>query len=81
MATYRKLPSGRWQVQIRSKNRVPLSKTFSSKSEADKWAKKTESQIDLGVFVDRSELDTITFGDLIERYLIEVTPLKKSKDV
>lgn len=81
MATYRKLQSGRWQVQIRSKNRAPLSKTFSSKLEADKWARQTESQIDFGTFVDRSELDTTTFGDLIDRYLIEVTPLKKSKYV
>ena len=81
MATYRKLPSGRWQVQIRSKNTAPLSKTFSSKLEAEKWARLTESQIDMGAFVDRSELDTTTFGDLIDRYLIEVTPLKKSKDV
>ena len=81
MATYRKLPSGKWQVQIRSKNTAPLSKTFSSKLEAEKWARLTESQIDMGTFVDRSELDTTTFGDLIDRYLIEVTPLKKSKDV
>ena len=81
MATYRKLPSGKWQVQIRSKNTAPLSKTFSSKLEAEKWARLTESQIDMGAFVDRSELDTTTFGDLIDRYLIEVTPLKKSKDV
>ena len=26
-------------------------------------------------------MDTITFGDLIDRYLIKVTPLKKSKDI
>ena len=81
MATYRKLPSGRWQVQIRSKNSVPLSKTFPSKLEADKWARNIESQIDLGTYVDRSELNSTTFGDLIDRYLIEVTPSKKSKDV
>jgi integrase len=81
MATYRKLPSGRWQVQIRSKNSVPLSKTFPSKLEAEKWARNIESQIDLGTYVDRSELNSTTFGDLIDRYLIEVTPLKKSKDI
>ena len=51
MATYRKLQSGRWQVQIRSKNRAPLSKTFSSKLEADKWARQTESQIDLALLL------------------------------
>ena len=37
-----------------------------------------ESEIDRGVFVDRTEAERGTVGDLIDRYLREVTPRKKS---
>jgi len=34
--------------------------------------------MDRGTFVDRSEAESTTLGELIDRYLVEVTPLKKS---
>lgn len=77
MATFRKLPSGSWQVQIRRKGESPLSKTFTNKTLADQWARSIESQIDRGVFVDRSEAERTTLADLIDRYISEVTPTKK----
>lgn len=77
MATIRKLPSGSWQVQVRRKGEKQVSKTFSSKSLADQWARTIESQIDQGIFVDLTEARTTTLGELIDRYLIEVTPTKK----
>lgn len=77
MATFRKLPSGSWQVQIRRKGESPLSKTFTSKSLADKWARSIESQIDRGVFIDRSEAERTTLADLVDRYILEITPTKK----
>jgi integrase len=36
-----------------------------------------ESEMDRGVFVDRSEAERNTLGDLLKRYRREVTPLKK----
>ncbi|MCQ8106471.1 site-specific integrase, partial [Methylomonas sp. SURF-2] len=77
MATIRKLPSGSWQVQVRRKGESPISKSFSSKSLAEQWARSIESQIDHGCFVDRSEAERTTLGELIDRYLVEVTPTKK----
>lgn len=77
MATIRKLPSGSWQVQVRRKGENPVSKSFSNKSLAEQWARTIESQIDHGIFVDRSEAERTTLGELIDRYLIEVTPTKK----
>lgn len=77
MATIRKLPSGSWQVQVRRKNEKPLSKTFQSKQISEQWARSVESQLDQGLFVDRSETHTTTLADLIDRYLIEKTPYKK----
>lgn len=78
MATLKKLPSGSWQARVRRPGFSCISKTFNKKSDAEKWARHTETQIDLGTYIDKSELDTTTFGDLINRYLIEVTPTKKS---
>ena len=37
-----------------------------------------EAEIDRGVFCDRSEAERTTVAELIERYLREVTPPKKS---
>ena len=35
--------------------------------------------MDRGVFVDRTEAEQTTIGELIDRYLSEVTPTKKSR--
>jgi integrase len=78
MATFRKLPSGSWQVRVRRKGESTVTKTFTTKALADKWARAIESQIDQGTFVDRSEVESTTLGELIDRYLIEVTPTKKT---
>lgn len=78
MATFRKLPSGSWQVRVRRKGESLLTKTFKSKALADKWARSIESQIDQGTLVDRAEAENTSLGELIDRYLIEVTPTKKT---
>ena len=78
MASIRQLKSGGWRAQVRRTGRPPAAKTFKARSDAAKWARMLESEIDQGVFVDRSEAQRATLGDLIDRYLAEVTPLKKS---
>jgi integrase len=78
MASIRQFPNGRWQAQVRRRGLVPTTKTFGTKWQAERWARLVESEIDRGVFVDRSEAERTTVGELIERYLVEVTPGKKS---
>ena len=78
MATIRQLSSGNWQAQVRRSGRPPAAKTFKTRAEAGKWSRMLESEIDQGVFLDRSESQRATIGELIDRYLVEVTPLKKS---
>ena len=78
MATFRKLRSGKWQAQIRRQGIKSLSKTFAFQADAKRWARTLESEIDRGSFVDRSEAEHSTVADLIDRYLREVTPRKKS---
>ncbi len=78
MATIRQYNNARWQAIVRRKGQPVLSKTFGTKFEAERWSRLTESEIDRGVFVDRTEAERTTVGDLIDRYLSEVTPNKKS---
>lgn len=76
MATIRKKGEG-WHVQIRKKGHSTVTKTFSLKSDASRWAAIVESEIERGVFVDRSEAEGTTIKDAFDRYLREVSILKK----
>ena len=78
MANIRQLSSGNWQAQIRRRGLKPVVKSFKTKVEASRWARLLESEMDRGVFVDRSESERTTMSELFDRYLAEVTPKKKS---
>ena len=68
----------KWFVRVRKHGQPSQSKTFTIKQDAQRWAVMIERQIDQGLVgcVDKS----ITLGDLLKRYLKEVTPYKKSRD-
>jgi integrase len=78
MASIREVSGGKWQAQLRHRGMRPVCKTFHTKTEATRWARQLESEFDRGLYVDRTEAERTTLGELIERYLVEVTPLKKS---
>jgi integrase len=80
MASVKQRPSG-YQVQIRRKGFPQVSKMFSSYKDAEAWARVIESEMDRGCFVDRTEAERTTLGDILERYGKEVSPLKKAGDV
>ncbi|HDR8990011.1 TPA: site-specific integrase [Burkholderia vietnamiensis] len=66
-----------WEAQIRRRGWPSLSRSFDTKASAEAWARRAESEMDRGVFVDRTEADRNTFGDLLKRYAEEVSPQKK----
>ena len=67
MATFRKRKN-RWDVQIRRSGYPAISKTFSHKTDAQKWAVETERQIEVGEYApaDLANLDTL--GALLAQY-------------
>ena len=75
MASISKRKNG-WQVQIRKQGYPALSKCFDKKADADVWARVTESEMDRGTFLDRSEADKTLLGDILNRYLLEKSPQK-----
>ena len=78
MATIRQYENGRWQAIVRRNGYPVLSKTFGNRSEAHGWARLLESEMDRGIFCDRSEAERTTLASLFDRYGEEVTPRKKS---
>lgn len=75
MASYKRLPSGLWQVQIFRRG-VRLSDSFASKGQAVAWAGQQEAEIMGGI---RGEVPNLTVLALFERYEKEVSAHKKGK--
>ena len=68
----------KWFVRVRKHGQPSQSKTFNIKKDAQRWAVMIERELDQGLVghIDKS----VTLGDLLRRYLKEVTPHKKSCD-
>lgn len=77
MATFRKRGPYQWQAQVRKKGQSLQTKTFETRALAEQWARAIEVEMDKGVFVSRAEAESTTLKELLERYLDEITPLKK----
>ena len=80
MATFRQRGNN-WEARIRREGWPALCKSFNSKADARAWATVIESEIERGVFIDRTEAEKNTLGDLFQRYLTEISSQKKGHDV
>lgn len=76
MATISLLPSGRWQAKIRKKG-FRISNTLRTKQLAQNWAKRIEDDIDIGVYA-KEDKGGVLWGDIIDKYIREITVSKKS---
>jgi integrase len=77
VATFRKRGPYQWQAQVRKKGQSLQTKTFETRALAATWARAIEVEMDKGIFVSRAEAESTTLKELLERYLVEITPLKK----
>jgi len=78
MATIRRRSRGKWEVQIR-KAGTNLTKTFTLKKDAQAWARKTESEIERGIYQPHPSEDRLV-RDLLKRYESQVVSNQKSVD-
>jgi integrase len=77
MATFRKR-GAKWQAQIRRQGQLPVSQSFTLKSDAVAWARRTESTLDQGFVPDLRRRDgNGSLGDLFIRYRDNESPKKK----
>ena len=79
MATIDKRSNGRWRVRIRNRRAPTLSKTFTRKADAMKWARDTEILIEQGHFT-QTDNKLITLKDILERYRKEITSKKRGRE-
>jgi len=69
--------NGKWQARVSRNGYPPQSKTFESHSEAVKWSRSIEVEIDQGHFINPSHCNNLLFKDVISRYIAEVCPSKR----
>jgi integrase len=80
MATITKRGTG-WFAQVRRKGYPAQHKTFRLKSDAQAWARKQEGVIDAGASWNGAlSLKGMTLRAILDRYMAEVTPTKRSSD-
>jgi len=66
-----------WRAQVRRKGHKVLVKMFASNDEAEHWAFEEERSIRMtGLPLTIEDLKKHTVGDIVRRYLKEVTPTK-----
>ncbi len=69
MATIRKRGS-KYQAQIRVKGYPPQSKSFSTQAAAKAWARRTESSMDNGSWIDTSESRSVLIDVLVDDLIL-----------
>ena len=78
MASIRKRNS-LWQAQVRSRKLGSTSKSFHKKVDAITWAKIQEAMMQTGEWKPKDKCYS-TVGDLMQKYLDQVTPYKKGAE-
>jgi integrase len=80
MATISKRGSG-WFAQVRRKGYPHEHKSFTSRREAVAWARNKEAELDaIAPASNPNAARQTTLGDLVRRYVAEVTPRKRSQE-
>ena len=64
----------RYRARITIKGHPRVSETFTTRTAAQKWASRTETDVVAGLFNPEPEAHRLTVGDMIERYLEERLP-------
>ena len=79
MASIRRRGSS-WQARITRHNQPSLAKSFDSKSEALRWARQIETQLDGTRLRPKQSVPTsITLAEVLEKYRVEVTTYKRGR--
>ena len=81
MATVRNRGTLQWEAQVRKKGFPSITRTFTYRDDAERWAKETEVAMERGLFFDRTKAEKTTVSELIERYKCEVMPSLEGKHI
>ena len=68
-----------YRVKIRVKGKPTVSATFARRTDAREWAKATEYEIKHGKYFKTAEAEKHTIAELVDRYLRDEAPKKRSE--
>lgn len=63
-----------WQAKVRRRGHPPQSKTYTYQAEAEKWARRVETEMDCGAFISTNEAERTTLSDLIKDFKADFAP-------
>jgi len=66
-----------WRTEVRRRGYKPVYRTFDTKQQAQQWARRIESEMGAGSFIDRTESERTTRREALERYQREMVPEKR----
>lgn len=81
MGTIRKRGAYSYQVQVRRRGYPTQTRTFETKSAAEKWARDVEREYDQGIYTDRKEAEKNTLYMVLDRYKKEIVPNHRGSEV
>lgn len=73
--------NGKWQARVIRKGHRTVEKTFHSRSDAEKWARMIETEIDRGLYIDRTEAERTLFSDILRRYQTDLLHTKRGSAI
>lgn len=76
MASFRQ-HGNRWQARVRRKGHPDITRSFTARQDAERWARNIEISLDRGTYSDQTEAEKVTLSDVIGRYIKEVLPSMK----
>ena len=66
-----------WRAEVRQKGYKPVYRTIDTQKQAQQWARRIETEMDSGLYVDRTEAERTTLREALERYKREIVPNKR----
>ena len=69
----------RYQAQVRRSGQQSIGKSFVLRQDAERWIREIEAKMDRGEFREYQS-PTLLLGNLLERYMEEITSAKKGRD-
>jgi len=80
MASIRKRGPYQWEARVRKKGWPVTCKTFDTKYLAEQWARQIETEMDRGAFLPRTEAESTTLSEALDRYIdVYIPQLAHSK--
>lgn len=79
MAAIRKRGDYSYEVQVRRRGFPTLTKTFTYRADAEKWARQIEAEQERGAYVHRTPAERVTMNDIFDKYEEDVLPKMRGK--